>query len=395
MTDKLFYKDSYLRECQSEVVDIINENGKALIILDKTIFYPEGGGQPSDTGEIDGIKVTHVSEKNGVIYHHMDQAPKNKKVFCKINFDKRFDNMQQHSGEHLLSGAILKLYGGNNKRFYLGNDYVTIDIDMNEINEEMINKIEEEVNYYIYSNEHIKTHLVSGKDCEKYPLRNQIKIDGDIRIVEVEGMDCCACCGTHVHKTGEIGIVKIIKSERYKDMTRIYFKCGERALKDFQNKHDIIAKLNRHFSVDENTLLDRILIQSSEIDNLKEELGKLKKIFAENEAKRLVESEPSNIIIKEYEEKSFDDVQLIASKINNKEYVLVLVSILDRKILFINGTHFNINCGNVFKENIKKFNGKGGGNNQRAQGTFDKEEDLIKFYEFLSSYIKDNTLNKV
>lgn len=388
MTEKLFYNDPYLRECESEVIDIINEEDKILVILDKTIFYPEGGGQPSDTGEIDGSKVVYVFEKNGIIYHEMEQAPKNKKVFCVIDFDRRFDHMQQHAGEHLLSGAILKLYGGNNKGFHLGSDYVTVDIDMNEINEEMVNKIEEEVNYYIYSNEPIKTYIVSKEDCEKYPLRKQIKVDEDIRIVEAKGMDCCACCGIHVSNTAEVGIVKVIKIERYKGMTRIYLKCGERAFKDFQNKHNVITKLSRHFSVDENSLFDKILGQCSEIDNLKKEISKIKKVFAENEAEELVKGENSKIIIKEYKDKSFDDIQLIASSINNKEYVLILASIIDKKILFINGTQLDVNCGKAFKENIKEFNGKGGGNAQRAQGTFDNEEDLIRFSGFLNSYTK-------
>ncbi len=387
LTEKLFYKDAYLKECESEVFDIINENGKVLVVLDKTIFYPEGGGQPSDIGEIDGIKVTYVSEKDGIIYHEMDEAPKNKKVFCKIDFDRRFDHMQQHAGEHLLSGAILRLYGGNNKGFHLGTDYVTVDIDINEISEEMIAKIEEEVNNYIYANEPIKTFIVSKEECKNYPLRKQINVDEDIRIVEVKNMDCCACCGTHVSYTSEVGIVKIIKSERYKGMTRIYCKCGKRAFKDFQNKHNVITKLNRHFYVDEDNLFDRIMTQCSELDALKREISKLKRTFAENEANQL-EAENSKIILKEYNDKNFDDVQLIASAINNKEHVLILSSAADKKIIFMNGTPLDINCGKIFKENIKEFNGKGGGNAQRAQGTFDTEEDLIRFSQFLGSCVK-------
>ncbi|MBV7274861.1 alanyl-tRNA editing protein [Clostridiaceae bacterium UIB06] len=387
MTEKLFYKDAYLKDCEAEVVDIINENGKVLVVLDKTIFYPEGGGQPSDIGEIDGIKVTYVSEKDGIIYHQMDEVPKSKKVFCKIDFNRRFDHMQQHAGEHLLSGAILRLYGGNNKGFHLGTDYVTVDIDINEISEEMVAKIEEEVNNYIYANEPIKTFIVSKEECKNYPLRKQINVDEDIRIVEVKDMDCCACCGTHVSYTSEVGIVKIIKSERYKGMTRIYCKCGKRAFTDFENKHNVITKLNRYFSVDEDNLFDRVMTQCSELDALKREIAKLKRVFAENEAKQL-EAENSKIILKEYNDKSFDDVQLIASVINNKEHVLILSSAADKKIIFMNGTSLDINCGKIFKENIKEFNGKGGGNAQRAQGTFDTEEDLMRFSEFLDSCVK-------
>lgn len=385
MTEKLFYNDPYLKECQAEIVDIINEGSKILVILDKTIFYPEGGGQPSDIGEINGVKVTYVFENGGTIYHEVEKAPEAKSVSCKIDFDRRFDHMQQHSGEHLLSGAILKLYGGNNKGFHLGVDYVTVDIDINEIDEQMINKIEEEVNQYIYLNESINTYVVSKDECEKFPLRKQINVDEDIRVVEAKDMDCCACCGTHVFKTGEIGIVKIIKTEKYKGMTRIYFKCGKRALKDFENKHDIVTKLIRSFSAKEDDIVERIESQCIEIDSLRKELSKLKKNLAEVEVENIIENEKTQVVFRKYSNKDFDDIQLIASELSIKSYIIILASLRDNKILFLNKTDKDINCGKIFKENIKEFNGKGGGNASRAQGTFDKEEDLVKFSEFVYS----------
>lgn len=385
MTEKLFYNDPYLKECQAEIVDIINEDNKILVILDKTIFYPEGGGQPSDTGEINGVKVTYVFEDGGTIYHEVEKAPEGKIASCKINFDRRFDHMQQHSGEHLLSGAILKLYGGNNKGFHLGVDYVTVDIDMNEIDEQMVNKIEEEVNQYIYLNESINTYVVSKDECEKFPLRKQINVDEDIRVVEAKNMDCCACCGTHVFETGEIGIVKIIKTEKYKGMTRIYFKCGKRALKDFENKHDIVTKLIRSFSAKEDDIIERIESQCIELDSLRKELSKLKKNLAEVEAENIIENEKTQVVFRKYGNKDFDDIQLIASELTMKSYIIILASLRDNKILFLNKTDKDVNCGKIFKENIKEFNGKGGGNASRAQGTFDKEEDLVKFSEFVYS----------
>lgn len=385
MTEKLFYNDPYLKECQAEIVDIINEDNKILVILDKTIFYPEGGGQPSDTGEINGVKVTYVFEDGRTIYHEVEKAPEGKIASCKINFDRRFDHMQQHSGEHLLSGAILKLYGGNNKGFHLGVDYVTVDIDMNEIDEQMVNKIEEEVNQYIYLNESINTYVVSKDECEKFPLRKQINVDEDIRVVEAKNMDCCACCGTHVFETGEIGIVKIIKTEKYKGMTRIYFKCGKRALKDFENKHDIVTKLIRSFSAKEDDIVERIESQCIEIDSLRKELSKLKKNLAEVEAENIIENEKTQVVFRKYGNKDFDDIQLIASELTMKSYIIILASLRDNKILFLNKTDKDVNCGKIFKENIKEFNGKGGGNASRAQGTFDKEEDLVKFSEFVYS----------
>ncbi|KZL91113.1 alanyl-tRNA editing protein [Clostridium magnum] len=390
MTEKLFYNDPYLTQCEAEVKDIINKDGKILVVLDRTPFYPEGGGQPSDRGELNGIRVLHVYEEDNVIYHQVEKAVEDKIVLCKIDFHRRFDHMQQHSGEHLLSGAIFKLYNGNNKGFHLGEDYVTIDIDIDGMTEEMLRTAEDEVNSYIYKNREICTYVVSKEESKNFPMRKQINVDEDVRVVEAKDMDCCPCCGTHVLRTGEIGIIKIIKSERYKGMTRIYLNCGIRVLKDFQNKQNIISNLNRHLSSDENNLLERVENQSLEIEKLTKELKSLKKIIAESEAKNIIKAENSKVILRKYEDKSFEDIELIAAALSSKNFILILSSLKENKILFMNDSHSDISCGKLFKENIKVFNGKGGGNAKRAQGSFENKQDLINFSQFLNRSLTEN-----
>lgn len=387
MTEKLFYKDPYLTECEAEVKDIINRDGKVFVVLDKTPFYPEGGGQPSDLGEINGVKVLYVYEEKGIIYHQIEKVIEDKKALCKIDFERRFDHMQQHSGEHLLSGAIFKLYNGNNKGFHLGEEYVTVDIDIDGMTDEMLRTAEDEVNSYIYENREICTYVVSKEDSKKFPMRKQINVDEDVRVVEAKDMDCCPCCGTHVLRTGEIGIIKIIKGERYKGMTRIYLNCGIRALKDFQNKQSIISSLNKHLSSDENNLVQRVESQFLEIEKLKKELNGFKKMIAEDEADNIIKTESSKVILRKYEDKSFEDIQLITAALSSKNYILILSSLKDNKILFINDGDSDTNCGKLFKENIKEFNGKGGGNAKRAQGSFENREDLINFSEFLNKIL--------
>lgn len=390
MTEKLFYNDPYLTQCEAEVKDIINKDGKILVVLDRTPFYPEGGGQPSDHGELNGIRVLHVYEEDDVIYHQVEKAVEDKIVLCKIDFHRRFDHMQQHSGEHLLSGAIFKLYNGNNKGFHLGEDYVTIDIDIDGMTEEMLRTAEDEVNSYIYKNREICTYVVSKEESKNFPMRKQINVDEDVRVVEAKDMDCCPCCGTHVLRTGEIGIIKIIKGERYKGMTRIYLNCGIRVLKDFQNKQNIISNLNRHLSSDENNLLERVENQSLEIEKLTKELKSLKKIMAESEAENIIKAENSKVILRKYEDKSFEDIELIAAALNSKNFILILSSLKENKILFMNDSDSDISCGKLFKENIKEFNGKGGGNAKRAQGSFENKEDLINFSQFLNRSLTEN-----
>lgn len=392
MTGKLFYENPYLTECESEVKDIIPRDDKFLLVLDKTVFYPEGGGQPSDTGEIDGISVDYVFEEKGIIYHQIAERPKNKKVSCKINFERRFDHMQQHSGEHLLTGAIFKLYKGNNKGFHLGEEYVTIDIDipMEEITDDMLLKAEDTVNSFIYKNQEIRTYIVSKEESKSLPLRKRIDVEGDLRIVEAENMDCCPCCGTHVIRTGEVGIIKIIKAERCKGMARIYFKCGSRALRDFQNKHNIITKLNRLLSSDDDNLVQRIENELVELDRANKELNRLKKTLASKEVEDILKEDNSKVIIRKYEDKSFEEIQLLETAFERMDKVIILGSVCDLKLVLANNSKLDINCGKLFKENIREFNGKGGGNGKKAQGTFMNKEGLINFMDFLSCCLKDN-----
>nr|WP_273335714.1 alanine--tRNA ligase-related protein [Clostridium luticellarii] len=391
LTEKLFYENAYLKECRSKIVDILEENGRIKVVLDKTIFYPEGGGQPSDTGTIDDLKVSYVYEDNGIIYHCMEDRPKNKNVICKVDFKKRFDYMQQHSGEHLLSGAIFTLFNGNNRGFHLGKDYVTIDIDIEHMDQRMVKRIENLVNEYICRNSTIETHMVSKSESKKFPLRKPVK-NGlkNIRIVQVPNMDCCACCGIHVSMTGEIGILKILKVERYKKMTRIYFKCGSRALEDFQEEHRIIMDLSRDFSVDTCHIEDSINSERNEIKDLLVENKHMRQVLAREEAKNIMENNSSNIILKGYDRKKFDQIKLIASIISkeeSKKCILILYSTLDNRVLFANNLNVEINCGKLFKDNIKDFDGKGGGNVHQAQGAFSVKDDVIKFSNFLYSSV--------
>ena len=212
MTKKLFYDDPYICEAECEVEDIIKKDDKFEVVLKSTPFYPEGGGQPSDTGFMDNIRVEYVHEENDVIYHVMSEKPSKSLVKCKVDFERRVYHIQQHSGEHLMSAAFFKLYKVSNAGFHLGTDYVTIDIEMQDITAEMIRKIEVEANSYIFRNEPVKTYFLSKEEALKLPLRKEIKAEGIIRMVQMgESIDYSACCGTQVNRTGEVGIIKIIK----------------------------------------------------------------------------------------------------------------------------------------------------------------------------------------
>lgn len=383
MTRKLYYENSYISECESTIVDVIEKDEKYLVLLDATPFYPEGGGQPSDTGTIDGVNVSHVFEEEDTIYHVLDRRLEKKAVKCLVDFERRFDHMQQHSGEHLLSAAFFKLFKGVNCGFHMGEDYVTIDINLKEIEDDMIVQIEEEVNRYVTDNLEVHTYIVTRDEVNKLPMRKEVKVDEDIRIVQMGDADYSACCGTHVARTGEIGLVKIIKTEKYKGMTRLYFKCGARALKDYINKHNIITSIGKLLSADENSLFDMIQSQNVLIKELNRKIFETKMLLAKAEAEHLIQEAKSVLISKNYEGKAFEDVQYISSIMEREPFIVILASIVDKKIIMSQNGEFNISCGKVFKEKLSAYNGKGGGNDKKAQAAFQTESELRGFVNTL------------
>ncbi len=186
--------------------------------------------------------------------------------------------MQQHCGEHILSGVIKSRYDGINKGFRMGEDYVTIDINLPQITSEMLKVIEQDANQAIYANVPIHIHQVDTlEDASKFDVRKQIMVNEDIRIVEIQGVDCVACCGSHPKSTGDVGIIKLLKAEKYKGMTRIYFKCGQRALADYQHKHTITSKLCKKYSVETLNLLERLQNEESKYIALRDRFNSVKK----------------------------------------------------------------------------------------------------------------------
>lgn len=388
-TQKLFYKDPYLCEAECEVEDIIEKDGKYEIILKSTPFYPEGGGQPSDIGYMDGIKVEYVYEKDDVIYHVMYSKPNNRIVYCKADLDRRIDHNQQHSGEHLMSAAFFKLYNAANAGFHLGEDYVTMDIEIKDMTEEMIKRAEMEANYYVFRNESVKTYFLTKEEAEKLPLRKAIKAEGTIRMVQMgENLDYSACCGTQVKRTGEVRIIKVVKWEKNKGMTRIYIKCGLRAFKDYVTKNDYVTEIARGFSVEDGEILNKIKSQNEEINNLKKRISILYSSIAHNEAQDLIGNTKDQYIIKEYNEEGFDFLDKLYEYLKNEKYMVVLSSLKDNRLLFAHDGSFHVECGKLFKEKLKEFNGRGGGNAKRAQANFHDVNSMRSFTE----YLKENVL---
>jgi len=381
---RLYYQNPYMSEWEAKIIHQIEKDGLYLIELSETAFYPEGGGQPRDFGWIDGIEVVDLVEEDEKIYHVVKEKINKETVTCRIDFERRFDHMQNHTGQHLLSAVFLEMYNAPTNSFHLGDDYLTIDIGLENINDKIVLNVENRVNELIFKNIPVKSYIVNLDEARKLPLRKLPPTNVDIRIVEIEGIDYSPCCGTHVKSLGEIGMLKILKTEKYKNMTRIYFKCGKRLLKDFQEKNIIINSLIKNLSVPQSEILLKFDSLQSEIKNLTRQLNSLKELNAEFIAKELLNESKENKIVKIFEDKSFEEVQTIANKITSlRDDLVILASLKEKKVILAHNGSLDINCGKIFKEELPKFNGRGGGSPKFAQGSFETINDLNDFIAFL------------
>ena len=235
-TRRLYYEDVYKKEFTAKVLECREEKKGFQILLDESAFYPEGGGQPSDTGFLNDVKVTEVHEKEGELLHYTEEAIQpGTEVRGKIDWARRFDLMQQHSGEHIVSGMIYEKYGYDNVGFHMGEEFIIIDLS-GMLEKEQVEEIEKLVNAYIWSDNNTHVFCPSEDERKTLPYRSKKELTGEVRLVEFPGADLCACCGLHVEHAGEIGLVKLISSRKFRDGVRIEMLSGRRAL-EYLNVH--------------------------------------------------------------------------------------------------------------------------------------------------------------
>ena len=229
MTEKLYYNDPFLKEFTATVLSCEQGKNGWQVVLDRTAFYPEGGGQPTDCGTLGDVAVTDVREKEGVIVHTCDkELPVGDTVTGVIDWERRFDHMQQHSGEHMVSGIICARYGCDNVGFHLGKDIVTIDFN-HDIDPADLPSIEAQANAFIWGDTPIDIRFLEGEALQQAEYRSKKFIPGTVRLVAFPGADCCACCGTHVLRAGQVGFIKLLSCQKFREGVRIELLCGKRA----------------------------------------------------------------------------------------------------------------------------------------------------------------------
>ena len=374
---KLYYDSSYIKEFEGTVLSC--EKGKKGydVVLDQTAFYPEGGGQPTDTGVLGGVKVLEVHEKQGVVTHYLE-APLTvgDTVTGVIDWEPRFIHMQEHSGEHLVSGLIHEQFGYDNVGFHMGAEEVTIDFN-GLIEWDELMEIEKKANEIIWDNREIYADFPEKEELDDLEYRSKKELTGDVRIVKIPGGDTCACCGTHVKRTGEIGLVKFLTMIHYKGGVRISLLCGKRAMADYEKKRAEVQKISNLLSAKPTEISNAVEKMKGEISKLQEKLSECYRGMIENRVSGLECSEnPLYIIEKDF---GAQHLRMMVNRMLDEKKgktVLALSGNKDNGFIYIMGSQEE-DMRLLSKELNQKLSGRGGGSVQMAQGTFFAEEEQV------------------
>lgn len=377
--NELFYQNAYQREFDAKVISCTEGKKGYEVILEDTAFYPEGGGQPADHGTLNDIVVFDVKDREEGIIHYTKQPLK---VGCTvhgvIDWQRRFDHMQQHTGEHILSGLIHLKYGYNNVGFHLGEDVILVDFD-GPLTWEEVKEIEWESNQAIWRNEEIHVTYPSEQERKEMNYRSKIDLTGTVRIVEVPGCDVCACCGTHVSRTGEIGLIKCLSLEKHKDGVRIAMVCGNRALKDY----DIQAEQNANIS---HLLSAKLYETSNAVEALQKSEGEkgrqVNQMVRKYFALKVSQMEPQGLLYVGYEEDVAPvELREFGNQLLEEEKAEICALYTNSKqegvynYLLLSNTHPLQEAG---KQLNQLLNGKGGGKPEMIQGSYQASKEEIE-----------------
>ena len=373
-TIKLYENDSYIKEFSGTVLSCEEKDGAYFVVLNQTAFFPEGGGQDADKGKIGEADVLDVQIKNDVIYHKVNKAiNENEEVTCKLDWETRFSRMQNHTGEHIVSGVIHSLFGYNNVGFHMNDTLVTLDVD-GPLNDEDIKKIELKSNKAIYENKSIKAIYPTAEELPDYDYRSKLDITEGVRLIEIEDYDLCACCAPHVAKTGEIGIIKIIGYIPYKKGTRIEMLCGLLAFNDYSNLHSTNKSVMNMLSAKRFEIAESVERVQGELGNARAEN---KKLLSELAILKMEKHISGNTVCVFIDGVSYDELRNCSnSLIEEYEYCYLFSNTDADNYIYVVSSKEN-NVRELVQNLNKTFNGKGGGRDTYAQGKITGLKDEI------------------
>lgn len=391
-TAKLYFRDSSLLEFSATVIDVKPSERGDCVVVDKTAFYPTGGGQPNDTGTLGEGRVVDVFEDEaGTICHVVEQAgliKAGQDVIGVIDRARRLDHQQQHSGQHILSQAFVQACGAETRSFHLGSQTSTIDIELQSPTSDLLRAAEDIANAVVFEDRPMRVHLVTEEEAARLPLRKESAVRGDIRVIEVENFDWSPCGGTHAARTGQIGLIAIRSYERAKKMTRVEFVCGSRALADYRLANNTAFAVARLFSAERDSSPELVARAIQENRSTKKRVRDLLDLAMIAEASEMLaasaESGRFKIVHAVFEERDAEEVRVLAAKIVQREPSVALLATKyagAARLVFARSASLEQNMGQLLAEACETLGGRGGGKPELAQGAgpnVERTEEMIR-----------------
>ncbi|MCM3744479.1 DHHA1 domain-containing protein [Sporosarcina luteola] len=374
MKDRIYYQNAYKRTFKAHIVgNGKDSNGRPYVVLSNTAFYPTGGGQPHDTGTIEGVQVIDVEEMDGEIRHFLEEELQSKEdVEGEIDWERRFDHMQQHAGQHILTAAFVRLYGFQTVSFHLGRGLVSIDLDVEDVTAEQLDAAEKLANDVILENRPIETKWVTEDELSEYSLRKQLAVTDDIRLVIIPDFDDNGCGGTHPLETGQVGMLKIMSTEKQKRIVRVHFACGGRVLQQLHRKNAELSAASKLLSAPEDGVsdaIDRLLASHHELEK---SLKKTKEDLLLLEAKSLLDNKNGTLVRFSFTDRTVQDLQKLARMLvaEDETVIALLVAENENRLQFVaaRGVSAGTSMKLVSASALPLLNGKGGGNDALVQG---------------------------
>ncbi|HEU5100193.1 MAG TPA: alanyl-tRNA editing protein [Roseiflexaceae bacterium] len=373
ITERLYFADAYLTHFSARVLARGERDGHPAVALDQTAFYPEGGGQPADTGTLGGLAVLDVQVEDGVIWHMLDRPLEPDVVQGAIDWRRRFDHMQQHHGQHLLSAAFEQLDGLRTVSFHLGAAASTIDLDGTALTPEQAIAAENLANQVIWEDRPVLARFVTAEELAHLPLRKPPKLAGPVRVVSVPDFDHSACGGTHPRATGGVGLLHLRRWERRGDVLRVEFVCGGRALRDLRWKNAALGRLAAEFSVGADEVEAAVQRAREAEERARKRLEEAGAQLIAYEAQDLIARAElvgiMRVVRQTYEGRGLEEVRGLAKAIAAGGCVALLGLRAEKtQLIFARAEGLQLDCGRLLRETLATFGGRGGGQPGLAQG---------------------------
>lgn len=370
MIDRLYYTEPYRQAFDATVVAIEEVNGRRQVILDRTAFYPTSGGQPFDTGTLDGVSVTDVIDReDGAIAHVVSGMLKPGKVVAGvIDWTRRFDHMQQHTGQHVLSAAFERQFGVRTESFHMGQLSSTIDLGR-EVTAAEIARVEADANQVVWEDRPVTIRFATAEEAAAMGLRKESGRTGTLRLIDVENYDLSACGGTHVARTGAIGIIAIAGWEKFRGGSRVEFLCGDRALQRFRLWRDSLGAVQKHLSVPPVEMASSIERMQEEGKALQRTIRGLQEKLAAHEANALVARGAVVVeALEGWDAQGLKAIATAATAARPDAVVVLFTTASPAQVVVARGPEAKVDASVMLKQLAARFGGKGGGKPDLAQG---------------------------